>query len=303
MNKIFLSVVTPAYNRAKLLLRLFHSLEAQTCQDFVWIIIDDGSTDDTKEEIQNLSTSSPFEIKYIYKQNGGKHTALNVAFNILDSEMSIIVDSDDSLTVDAVENVKKDWMKYKNQRSEESSQRPLCGISYLKGYSKDNMIGERYTRDYLISNFIDERYNRGVKGDKAEVVVTQCLKDFRFPEYEGERFISESVLWIWLAERYDMLFVNKIIYIAEYQQGGLSATGRKLRFQCPHLMAYGSLITMTKHFSLKIRIKETLLYIVYSLFGHFGWKKIFSCKYKGLVGICAVPGWVLYRLWKRKYKM
>ena len=111
------------------------------------------------------------------------------------------------------------------------------------------------------------------------------------------------MLWIWLAERYDMLFVNKIIYIAEYQQGGLSATGRKLRFQCPHLMAYGSLITMTKCFSLKIRIKETLLYIVYSLFGHFGWKKIFSCKYKGLVGICAVPGWVLYRLWKRKYKM
>ena len=303
MNNIFLSIITPAFNRAKFLPRLFNSLKVQTCQNFVWIIIDDGSTDDTKNEILKLIKDSPFEIKYIYKQNGGKHTALNVAFDVLDSEMFIIVDSDDFLTVDAVENIKEDWAKYNNQRFEEDSQRPLCGISYLKGYFKGKMIGERYTQDYLISNFIDERYNRGVSGDKAEVVATKCLRDFRFPEYKGERFISESVLWIWLAERYDMLFVNKIIYIAEYQEGGLSATGRKLRFQCPHLMAYGSLITMTKRFSLKIRIKETLLYIVYSLFGHFGWRKIFNCRYKTLVTLCAIPGWLLYRLWKRKYKV
>lgn len=304
LNNSFLTVVTPTYNRANLLPRLYESLKDQTCHDFVWLVIDDGSTDNTREAIRKIKDDGPdFVVQYEYKENGGKHTALNLAIEKVKTELFFIVDSDDRLTTNAIETIKHDWTQLSERQVTKCSAREICGISYLRGYSKDEIIGERFSDDNLISDFIEERYNKGTEGDKAEVVATKCLRGFRFPEYKGERFISESVLWIWLAERYDMLFVNKIIYIAEYQEGGLSATGRKLRFQCPHLMAYGSLITMTKRFSLKIRIKETLLYIVYSLFGHFGWKKIFSCKYKGLVSICAVPGWMLYRLWKWKYKM
>lgn len=304
LNKPFITIVTPSYNRASLLPRLYESLKMQTCYDFVWLVIDDGSTDNTKEVLRQIERGNPpFEVQYEYKENGGKHTALNLAIEKVETELFFIVDSDDRLTADAIETIRKDWAEINNSKVAEHLVRNVCGISYLRGYSYDKVVGEKFSGDHIISDFIKERYNKGTEGDKAEVVATKCLKGFRFPEYKGERFISESVLWIWLAERYDMLFVNKIIYIAEYQEGGLSATGRKLRFQCPHLMAYGSLITMTKRFSLKIRIKETLLYIVYSLFGHFGWRKIFNCRYKTLVTLCAIPGWLLYRLWKRKYKV
>lgn len=319
---MFLTIVTPTYNRAHLLQRLYKSLCAQTCQDFVWLVIDDGSTDNTFEmfsagegfmpTLERCSTDenkwvghfsregmkpSP-ALEYVCKPNGGKHTALNVAFGMVQTELLFIVDSDDWLTPDAVATIKEDWEKVKSSKGEG---RDICGLGYLRGYSPTKVIGDEYSKDGLVSNFIDERYNRGTDGDKAEVWVTACLRQFRYPEHEGERFISESVAWIWLAERYDMVFRNKIIYVTEYLPGGLSDNGRRLRFQCPHLMAYGSLMTMTRRFSLKIRIKETLLYIVYSLFGHFGWRKIFCCRYKPLVTLCAIPGWLLYRYWKHKY--
>lgn len=297
----FITIVTPTFNRATFLQRLYKSLCCQTCMDFVWLIVDDGSTDDTEALVnsQFITLNSRFKVLYIKKPNGGKHSALNVAFGMVDTELLFIVDSDDALTPDAVGTINHDWTAAKKMQAK----RRLCGIGYLRGYEKDKVIGDRYSQDYFVSDFIEERYNRGINGDKAEVWVTDCLRDFRFPEYEGERFISESVAWIWLAERYDMLFVNKIIYITEYLQGGLSDNGRRLRFQCPHLMAYGSLMTMSNRFSLKVRIKETLLYIVYSLFGKFGWRKIFSCKYKELVALCTLPGWILYRVWNRKYKV
>lgn len=294
-----ITIVTPTYNRASLLQRLFDSLCRQTCMDFEWLIVDDGSTDNTDLKVEEFKEESPFKINYIKKNNGGKHTALNIAFEKVTTELLFIVDSDDALTADAVNTITTDWNEISNKKFE----KPICGIGYLRGYSNVNVIGDSYSHDRFISNFIVERYNNGVSGDKAEVWVTKYLKDFRFPEYEGEKFISESVAWIWLAEKYDMLFVNKIIYITEYLKGGLSDEGRLLRFQCPHLMAYGSLITMSPQFSLKIRIKETLLYIVYSLFGKFSWRKIFSCHYKKLVTLCALPGWLLYIIWKKKYSM
>lgn len=292
------TVFTPTYNRATLLPRLFESLSKQTCLDFEWLIVDDGSIDETEQLVNTnfKAAETKFEIRYFKKENGGKHTAINRGLELAKGDLFFIVDSDDILTPDAIETIKKDYLSIKDNPK-------LCGIGYLRGYDSDKVIGDKYSNDRFISNFIDERYNRGVDGDKAEVWLTKYLKEFRYPEYKGEKFISESVAWVWLAERYDMLFVNKIIYITEYQKGGLSDKGRRLRFQCPHLMAYGSLISMTKKFSFKIRIRETLLYIVYSLFGHFGWKKIFNCQYKSLVFICAIPGWALYKLWKIKYKM
>ena len=155
--------------------------------------------------------------------------------------------------------------------------------------------------DRFLSNFITERYNKGVDGDKAEVWVTEKLRGFQYPEVEGEKFISESVAWIWLAKQYDMFFVNKIIYITEYLVGGLSDAGRNLRFKCPHLMAYGSLMTMSRDFSLKIRIKETLLYIVYSFFGKSSLVELFRCEHRLLVFINLIPGYLLYKYWKHKY--
>ena len=297
-NKI-ITIVTPTYNRADKLPLLFESLCQQSCKDFEWLCIDDGSADNTEELvgqfIQKMSSSSEgFPIKYIYKKNGGKHSALNIAFKEVQTELLFIVDSDDILVEESIATIIEDWHKLDHKEN-------ICGMGYLKGFINNSLIGDAYSKDKFIGNFIDERYNRGVDGDKAEIWATDKIRGFQYPEIEGEKFISESVAWIWLAKQYNMLFVNKIIYLVEYQSGGLSDSGRLLRFRCPKQMVYGSLMTMSKEFSIKIRVKETLLYIVYSLFGKRSLKELFHCEYKLLVFINLVPGYLLYKYWKWKY--
>lgn len=289
-----LTIVTPTYNRADKLPALYESLCQQTLGDFEWLIVDDGSQDDTKQVVEKMEQEGKLSISYLYKPNGGKHTALNLAIKMVKTELFFIVDSDDVLTSDAVETILSDRTRIRNH--------DLCGIGYLRGYDSNKVIGDLYTKDGLEDTFINERYNRGINGDKAEVWVTKCLQEAGgFPEYPGERFVSESVLWIKMARKRKMLFRNKIIYITEYLPGGLSDSGRTLRFRCPHLMAYGSLETMSKEFSMKIRLKETLLYIVYCKFGHWSLKRILKCPYKILVLVGYLPGLLLYHYWKKKY--
>lgn len=291
------TIVTPSYNRVSNLPALFQSLCAQTCKDFVWLVIDDGSKDSTRELVESYvrDSNAGFPIQYVYKENGGKHTALNLAFRTVKTELLFIVDSDDMLTPDSIATIYADWNSVKDKH--------LCGIGYLRGYSEKKVIGDQYPQDGAIDSFINVRYNQGVDGDKAEVWVTEYLRNFQYPETPKERFVSESVAWIYLAREHDMLFRNKIIYITEYLEGGLSDEGRRLRFLCPVNMAYGSLETMSHHFSWKIRIKETLLYIVYSKFGRKNYWEMLKCPYWGLVTVCYLPGLLLYRYWKKKYNM
>ena len=112
---------------------------AQTVKDFDWLIIDDGSRDNTKEIVEGFVDDGYIPISYVYKENGVKHSALNVAFRELPSELLFIVDSDDVLTSDAVETILKDWDAVRNKN--------LCGISYLRGYSETEVIGDRHPQD------------------------------------------------------------------------------------------------------------------------------------------------------------
>ena len=170
LNKPFITIVTPSYNRANLLPRLYESLKDQTCKNFIWLVIDDGSTDNTNDVLRQIERETPpFGVQYVYKENGGKHTALNLATEKVETELFFIVDSDDRLTPDAIDIIKKDWTQTSEKRPTGLPTRSICGVSYLRGYSEGVIVGEKFSKDYLVSNFIDERYNRGVKGDKAEV--------------------------------------------------------------------------------------------------------------------------------------
>jgi len=293
---VTITVVTPAYNRETTLPNLYQSLKNQTNKDFTWLVVDDGSTDDTEALILGYQQDAPFQVDYVKKENGGKHTALNVAIKRVETELFFIVDSDDILTSDAIETILSDW-KYKRDDG-------LCGVSYLRGFDATTVIGDSFLNDGERDTFISMRYNRGVGGDKAEVWVTRCLKEFGgFPVFEGEKFISESVLWIKIARKYEMIHRNKILYITEYLKGGLSKTGRTLRFKCPQGMAYGSLETMTNDFTWIIRLKETLLYIVYSKFGKKSLQEMLRCPFPLWVSLVYLPGVLLYRIWKYQYKL
>ncbi len=292
-----LTVFTPTYNRAHLLGRLYQSLCEQTCDDFEWLIVDDGSVDDTSSVCQRLIDDGKITIRYYRKENGGKHTAINEGVRLAKGELFFIVDSDDYLTNDAVEAICTEWGIVKDKN--------LCGMAFLRGAYVNGCLESKkesvFPENHFIGNFIDVKYNKGSSADNAEVWVTECLKDYPFNIYPNERFMSEGMVWIRLAKDKQMLFVNRIIYVCEYLEGGLTKQGKKLRFMCPKGGVEGSLETMSHHFNIKMRIKQTLLYIVYCKFDNRNVLEMFKCPYKMLVASCLPLGYVLYYYWKYKY--
>lgn len=291
------TVFTPTYNRAHLLCNLYKSLCGQTSPDFEWLIVDDGSTDNTEGIIAPWLDEKKIKVRYTKKENGGKHTAINVGTQLAEGELFFIVDSDDVLTTDAIETIITEWNKVRDCN--------LNGISFLKGENLPKGITCRqesmFPEDNIISNIIDLKYNRGTSADTAEIWTTESIRRYPFTVYPGEKFMSEGMVWIRMAKERKMLFRNKIIYIYEYLENGLSRQGKKLRFLCPKGGIEGSLETMSHHFNLRMRVKQTLLYIVYSKFDNRNMATIFKCPYKGLVAICLPAGYGLYYYWKHKY--
>ncbi len=288
MNLI--TIVTPTYNRARTLPTLYNSLCRQSSKRFNWLIIDDGSTDNTEQLIQTFD-SPYFEIKYVKKENGGKHTALNTAFGIVDTELTFIVDSDDWLTEDAVSTIEDDWLGRESL--------DVCGISYLRGYNRTDVIGDIFPKDNEINNFITLRFNKHIGGDKAEVWRTDLLKQYRFPVFDGEKFFGESFIWIKISEKHDMIFRNKILYVTEYLEGGLSKSGRSMRIQCPNGGMTNAELMMSHRFSLTQRIKGALLYIAYARFAKKGIKRTLARPHFFLKMFVFPFGTMIYLKWKR----
>lgn len=290
---VLITILTPTYNRSKLLIKLYNSLIKQTSHSFKWLIVDDGSTDNTKNVIENFKQDK-FKIDYIYKTNGGKHTALNLGFDYIDTELTFIVDSDDILTKDAIQTIINDWENLKNEN--------ICGLSYLRGYDEEKVIGKKFRDNRFLSNFIDERFNKNCQGDKAEVWRSDLLKKNKFPIFKNEKFLSESVVWVNISYKYDMYFINKIIYITEYLENGLTKSGRKLRINCPKGGRFSSNMIIDKRFSMRQQVKACLLYIIYSKFDGVKFSKcIKECNNRNLAILLYIFGCFIYYYWKRRY--
>ncbi|MBQ5558503.1 MAG: glycosyltransferase family 2 protein [Lachnospiraceae bacterium] len=293
MEQKFLTVLTPTYNRAEKLKDLYECLKRQTCKNFEWFIVDDGSKDHTKELVVSFIEEDTIDIKYIYKENGGKHTALNYVASMLESELTMIVDSDDLLLADAVETIFNDWI--------ENCERPgIGGMVYLRGYSVLEHIGDKWPYDEQYGNTITHTCNKSIKGDKAEVFLTKFLERYPFPEYEGEKFFSESYLWIEIAKKYNMMLFNKIIYLTTYLDDGLTKSGRRMQIESPLGAMKNAESYMYPKFSFKIRFKNAILYNCYGRFAGKTYKEIIKrAKYKFLVRLGAIPGAILYKKWKK----
>lgn len=290
-----ITVFTPAYNRAHLLPRLYESLCKQTFKDFEWLIVDDGSTDDTKSLSLSLSSreGTDFPIRYFYQENGGKPSAFNNGIGRAKGELFFIVDSDDYITPDALETIHNDWEMVKDKG--------LCGISYLKGYINKGVIGNEHPQDGFIGDFVDVRIKQNTGGDKAEVWVTKLLNQYRYPIFPGEKFIGESYIWYQLTEKYKMLFRNKLIYLAEYLEGGLSQSGRAMRIKCPLGAIELCKVCMSPRFGFSFREKKAILYVAYHFFAKKSFKEMMTTPYKGLVLLNYIPGYLLYRYWNWKF--
>lgn len=297
-NNMLITIITPTYNRAKEIRNLAKSLYAQIDQDFQWLIVDDGSTDNTEHEIQKLPVSN-FMIDYHKKENGGKHTALNYSHHYIKGSYVCIVDSDDILTPNAISEIKKAIRKYKDDT------RIGC-ISFQRGSNAKKPLSV-FPKGETISNHINFRINDNRRGDCFEVIKADVFKSITFPKHHKEKFMSEGYLWANIAKKYDTVYISKVLYICTYLDGGLTKTGRKLRIDCPlgGMDNSNAYLEKNKRANLKLRykIKHGILFDCYSLFANYTMEKSISrCKNTLLAISCYPLGLALYVYWKNKYK-
>lgn len=215
MYKYKFTVFTPTYNRSYILENLYNDLKEQTFKDFEWLIVDDGSTDDTKNLVNKFKNENLLNIRYIYKENGGKHTAINLGVEKALGELFFIVDSDDGLVSDSLEVADNEWNSIEDKSK-------FCGVVGLCAHQNGETLGSEVPQDKLICHFADLYYKFGVKGDKTIVFDTSILKQYPFPERKEIKFLPESVVWYEISKNYKVKCINKHMIIREYLEDGLT---------------------------------------------------------------------------------
>lgn len=217
---MLITVFTPAYNRAHLLPRLYESLCRQTFHDFEWVIVDDGSSDDTRSVVEKFSElrsqdSITPAIRYFYQENGGKHRAINRGVKEARGELFFIVDSDDILLSDSLDLVWTEYLRIRHNLD-------FCGVSGMKGYFNNVKVGTQTSFEHLDCTIIESNYKYHLHGDKAEVIRTDILRGYPFPEFDGEKFCPEALIWNRISNKYKIRYFDKIIYHCEYLPDGLT---------------------------------------------------------------------------------
>lgn len=292
-----LTVFTPTYNRSDLLERGYYALKRQTNKDFIWLIIDDGSTDNTKEIVEEwINTESDFRIEYIYKENGGLHTAYNSAIEKLSTELAVCVDSDDYLTDTAVEEILELWKKVKND--------DVAGIVAPDCYQNGEIIGDNLPNQKTI-NLIDlqvGKYNIS-NGDRKLVVRSDLYKSVAPQKvFEGEKNFNPHYMHLQISKSYDFAVYRNPICIVEYQPTGMSASMIKQYWNSPKSFAeIRKLYLSFPNTSLKYKFQHSVHYVSSSLISKN--RRFVKESPKKLLTILAFPfGFVLYCIIKKKMR-
>lgn len=238
---MLLTVLTPTYNRAALLPRLFESLCRQTCKDFEWIVVDDGSTDETEAVVRSVVREAAFAVRYLRKENGGKHTAVNLGVRQAEGELTLILDSDDELPFDSVADIRIEWDSIKNKTLGEKA-KDIGGICGYMSHGDGTLIGTPKLR--IDCDSLELRYRYHVVGDMCEVFRTEVLRRFPFPQIEGEYFCPEALVWNRIAQCYILHVFPKVIYLRDYLDGGLTDNIVRIRMRSPmaSMMTYGEML-------------------------------------------------------------
>lgn len=255
----FISILTPTYNRGKLLLPLYESLKNLTFEDFEWLIVDDGSEDDTEQYalswIAHNIENAEFPICYIKKSNGGKHTAINRGVREANGELILILDSDDTLPSDSLATIAQYYEQCKGYKD-------CAGVCGLMAHHDGQLIGTGFPKDPMYESALLFRYAEkgNVTGDLLEVYKTSVMREFPFPEIENERFCPESLVWNRIANKYKLFCFNKVIYYRDYLEGGLTSKIVRIRMNSPiaSTMTYAEMLDYD--ISLKWKIRSAINY-------------------------------------------
>jgi glycosyltransferase involved in cell wall biosynthesis len=206
------SVFTPTFNRAYTLHRVYDSLCQQSLADFEWIIVDDGSSDNTQQLVDAWIAEGRISIQYLFQPNSGKHVAINRGVKLAKGDLFLIADSDDGFPANALEILHSHWCAIPDE------QRPrFTGVTGLCADEQGQIIGDIFPEDVFDSNSADIYYRFGIRGEKWGFHRTEVLRNFPFPEPEDVRFVPEGVTWNAIGRHYKTRFVNDIV--RNYFQG------------------------------------------------------------------------------------
>lgn len=252
------SIITATYNRGYCLDRLYKSLLLQNFKNFEWVVVDDGSEDNTADIIENFIGEKPFfEIKYLKVKNGGKHRAINRGMYLLSGELTLILDSDDWLSNDALDKIIYYESTIKNKKE-------YAGVYGLKVYPNKEVVGSTFCGSFLDCTYL-ERNKHNIHGDKCEVYYTAILKKFPFPEFPNEKFCTECLVWDLIAANgYKIRFFNEKIHFCDYLDDGLTKQGNLLYARNPK--QYGLFVYHSYHFKKQSKFYASIKIYEYYLY-------------------------------------
>lgn len=243
---MLITLFTPTYNRAHLLPEIYFSLEAQTSKDFEWVIVDDGSKDDTYNVVNSLLKGKSFPIRYYHKENGGKHTAINMGAKIARGQLLLILDSDDVLPPTAIADIREAFELVKDKNC-------FAGVCGYMAHRDGRIIGHPLVEADISEIEMRNRYH--VTGDMCEVFRTDVLREFPFPEIKDERFCPECLVWNRIALKYRLHVFPKVIYLRDYLDGGLTDNIVRIRMNSPvaSMMTYAEMLDLDIPWSQKVK--------------------------------------------------
>ncbi len=232
-----LTIFTPAYNRAHTLPRTYESLQKQTCKDFIWLVVDDGSTDKTRDLVSSwMEEETDFEIQYIYKENGGMHTAHNTAYENIHTELNTCIDSDDLMPPNAVELILNKWKEVKD--------RGYAGIIGLDSDLEGKIIGKGFPAG-LQETTLCGYYANGGEGDKKLVYRTDIINKYPpYPVFEGEKYVALGYKYRLIDQEYKLAVLDEVLVNVDYQPDGSSATMFKQYMKYPQGFAFWRKVCM-----------------------------------------------------------
>lgn len=207
------TVFTATYNRANTLHRVYESLQAQTLRDFEWLIVDDGSSDNTRTIVEQWQQSSNFPIRYFWQTNQGKHIAFNYGVQEARGELFLIIDSDDACIPSTLERFAFHW-----EAISEVERAQFWAVVVLCMDVNGETIGNSFPQDSMNGSYSEIIYKHKVHGDKSAAQRTEVLRQFPFPVIERVKFISEAVIWFEICHHYQIRFINEKLYIVHQQE-------------------------------------------------------------------------------------
>jgi glycosyltransferase involved in cell wall biosynthesis len=246
--KYWFTVFTATYNRAHTLSKTYESLNRQTFRDFEWIIVDDGSIDETAGLVKNWINEADFPIIYRVQKNSGKHVAINLGVSLSEGELFLIVDSDDTIEPETLKTFKYYWIDI-----------PIpdrCDFSTISARCKTpegDIVGNPFSFSVKDIQNSSEQLLMRKKGELFGVNTVASMKEFPFPEIEGERFIPEGIVWNRISKKYSARFINIPLRVYVQLEEGLSKTSDLIRYKSP----YGAYLNYKEQLDMILPIAET----------------------------------------------